>query len=147
MSKIPVPDRGQPLDVAYIYQIVDAVNDIASRMSSSSYGYVSVDTSTGKKNLTSNETKIVGGEQTIYSSLTTVTLESRASFTYRFSGEFQFPPIVTATPILLQGTTSGLDASVVIESVSNSEVRGSVNFNSPGSVALKVNIIAIGVPR
>lgn len=147
MSKIPIPDRGQPLDVAYIYQIVDAVNDLAGRLSSSSAGYISVDTSAGNRVTSASETKVVAGEKTIYSSLTTVTTDSRASFSYAFNSEFQYPPIVTATPVLLQGTTAGQDVSIVIDSVTNSQVSGTVNFNSAGSVALKVNIIAVGIPR
>jgi hypothetical protein len=147
MSKIPVPDRGQPIDVAYIYQIVEALNELSSKVSSSTYGYVSVDTVAGNQSLSSSETKIVAAEKSIYSALTTVTADSKASFSYSFNGEFQYPPIVTATPILLQGTSSGQDVSIVIDSVTNSQVSGTVNFNSAGSVALKVNIIAIGVPR
>lgn len=147
MSKIPLPDRGQPLDVSYIYQIVEAVNDLATVVSSPSYSYVSIDTPVGKVGASASETKVVAGEKTIYSALTRVTLDSRESFSYSFNGEFQYPPIVTVTPVLLQGTTAGQDVSIVIDSVTTSQVNGTVNFNSTGSVALKVNIIAVGVPR
>lgn len=147
MSKIPLPDRGQPIDVSYIYQIVEAINDIAATTSSASSNYVSLDTPAGRVGASANETKIVAGEKTIYSAATRVTLDSRESFSYSFNGEFQYPPIVTVTPVLLQGTTAGQDVSVVIDSVTTSQITGTVNFNSTGSVALKVNIIAVGVPR
>ena len=28
MAKIPLPQRGQPLDVTYIYQLADTINDL-----------------------------------------------------------------------------------------------------------------------
>lgn len=146
MSKIPVPDRGQPLDVSYIYQIVEAVNDLSSRLARPSYSYTSVDTTAGQVGSQITETKVVAGEKVIYSSLTNVNLDSRVSFSYSFNGEFKYPPIVTATPVLLQGTSAGQDVSIVIDSITTSQINGTVNFNSTGSVALKVNLIAIGIP-
>ena len=43
MSKIPLPERGQPLDLSYIYEVAKAVNSLAEDVSPSTYKYVSVD--------------------------------------------------------------------------------------------------------
>jgi hypothetical protein len=146
MAKIPTPDRGQPLDVSYVYQIVEAINELSSQISSAKYKYASIDTSNGNESTLLTDTKVVAGEKVIYPNLTTVTADSTQAFSYSFKGEYKYPPIVTATPVLIEGTSSGQDVSVIIQSVTNSSLNGIVKFNTGGSLALKVNIIAIGVP-
>lgn len=148
MARIPTPDRGQPLDVTYIYQIVEAINDLSSQMSSAKYKYASVDTSNGNESTLLTDTKVVAGEVVVYSTLTAVTADTAPkNFTYSFKGEFKYPPIVTATPVLLEGTAAGIDVSVVIQNISNGQVNGFVRFNTGGNVAVKVHIIAIGIPN
>jgi hypothetical protein len=44
MAKLPLPERGQPLDVSYIYQLATAINDLASQISPAVYKYVTIDT-------------------------------------------------------------------------------------------------------
>jgi hypothetical protein len=146
MAKIPTPDRGQPLDVSYVYQIVEAINDLSSQISSARYKYASIDTTSGNESTLLTDTKVVAGEKIIYPTLTNVTAETTQSFSYSFKGEYKYPPIVTITPVLIEGTSSGQDVSVVIQSVTNSSVNGIVRFNTGGSLALKVHIIAIGIP-
>lgn len=147
MAKIPTPDRGQPLDVTYVYQIVEAINDLSSQISSAKYKYASIDTSEGRQNTLLTDTKVVAGEQPIYPALKAVTAETEETFTFSFKGEYKYPPIVTATPVLIEGTSSGKDVAVIISSVTSSAVNGIVKFNSPGQLALKVHIIAIGLPN
>jgi len=147
MAKIPTPDRGQPLDVSYVYQIVEAVNDLASQISSARYKYASIDTTSGTESTLLTDTKVVAGEKIIYPTLTNVTAESTQSFSYSFKGEYKYPPIVTVTPVLIEGTSSGQDVSIVIQSITNSSVTGIVRFNTGGSLALKVHIIAVGIPN
>jgi hypothetical protein len=146
MSKIPTPDRGQPLDVSYIYQIVEAVNEIAAQTSSATYKYASVDTTNGLQNSLITETKMVAGEKVIYQTATTVNADTTQPFSYTFKGEFKYPPIVTATPVLLEGTSAGQQVSVILQNISTSRVDGTIRFNTAGSVAVKVHLIAIGVP-
>ena len=146
MAKIPTPDRGQPIDVSYIYQIVEAINELSSQISSARYKYASIDTSNGNESTLLTDTKVVAGEKIIYQTLTNVTAESTQSFSYSFKGEYKYPPIVTVTPVLIEGTSSGQDVSVVIQNVTNSSVNGIVRFNTGGSLALKVHIIAVGIP-
>jgi hypothetical protein len=146
MAKIPTPDRGQPLDVSYVYQIVEAINELSSQISSAKYKYASVDTSNGNESTLLTDTKVVAGEKIIYPNLTTVTADYTQAFSYSFKGEYKYPPIVTATPVLIEGTSSGQDVSVIIQSITNSSVNGIVKFNTGGSLALKVHIIAVGIP-
>jgi hypothetical protein len=147
MAKIPTPDRGQPLDVSYIYQIVEAINDLSTQLSSSVYKYTSVDTVAGTESLLITDTKITAGERSIYPSLTLVSAGTTEPFSYSFKSEYKYPPIVTASPVLIEGTSAGLDISVIITSVTRSGVSGVVNFSTGGNVAVKVNILAVGVPE
>jgi hypothetical protein len=147
MARIPIPDRGQPIDVSYISQIVTAVNELATQVSSATFRYASVDTPSGKESLAVSDLKVVAGERSVYSALTSFSPETSESFTYSFgSDEYRFPPIVTVTPVISEGTAVNQDVSVLITSVTRSAVSGVVNFNTSGNVALRLNIIAIGVP-
>ena len=71
MAKVPLPERGQPLDVTYLYSLVDAVNNISTQVSTATYNYATVDTVTaGKQNLKTSETRIIGGYIPVYNDAT-----------------------------------------------------------------------------
>jgi hypothetical protein len=147
MAKIPTPDRGQPLDVSYIYQMATAINDLSSQISSPTYRYTSIDTTSGPQNTLVTNTKVVSGVIDIYSTLTDVSPGLTVDRSYSFNtGEFKYPPIVTATPVLTSKSENGSDLSVTIKQITTSRVDVSVTFFGTGKAALKVNIIAIGLP-
>lgn len=147
MAKIPTPDRGQPLDVSYIYQMASAINDIASQVSSPTYKYASVDTTAGPQNTLITNTKVVAGVVDVYSTLTDVTPGLAIDKSYSFNtGEFKYPPVVTATPMLTSKSENGADLSVTIKQVTTSRVDFTVTFFGTGKASLKVNLIAIGIP-
>jgi hypothetical protein len=147
MAKIPTPDRGQPLDVSYIYTLANAVNDLSSQISSATYKYASIGTSSGPQNALITNTKIVADSVNIYSTLTDVspglTVDRSLSFS---TGEFKYPPIVTATPVLTSQSENGADLSVTIKQITTSRVDFTVTFFGTGKAALRVNVIAIGLP-
>lgn len=145
MAKIPTPDRGQPLDVSYIYQIVEAVNELSSQMSSATYKYASIDTTNGTQSTLISEMKVVAGQITV--SDENVTVGKTASYSYSFKGEYKYPPIVTVTPQLQSVTAAGKDVVVVIESVTNARLDVSVTYKTAGTVSYKLNILAVGVPN
>lgn len=148
MAKLPLPQRGQPIDLTYIADIVTAVNNIAaSVMPSSSYKYVTVDTpASGKQSVRTSDARVIGGYKEIVSN-TTVTAGFEKEFTYDFNvGEFAYAPIVTATPVNVKKTTAGQNLSVIIKEVNTSQVTGVVRFNSAGEVSVGVNLIIVGIP-
>lgn len=147
MAKLPTPDRGQPLDVSYIYQIVEAVNDISSQVSSATYKYASVATSSGTQNALITDTKVVAGVIDVYSTLTDVTPGTRIDKSFNFNaGEFKFPPVVTVSPVLTSQSDNGSNLSVTITNITTSRVDVSITFFGTGKAALKLNVIAIGLP-
>lgn len=141
MAKIPLPQRGQPIDVTYVYQLVSAVNDLSTQISSSGNNYSKVNGENKKISdlkidaktiqVAINKSVNAGTEQTF-----TATLDN-----------FKSVPVVTATPVNEGGTVSGKDTSVVITSVTTSSVSGIVRFGSSGVLSVNVNIVAVGLPN
>jgi hypothetical protein len=74
--------------------------------------------------------------------------DGEVEFYYNFGSDFAYVPIVTATPILIEESTtgSGKDLSVVLTSVTRSRVVGVVRFNKIGVASVGVNLLIVGIP-
>ena len=149
MAILPVPERGQPLDVTYIYQIVKAVNDLSTQASTSVNKYVTVDTpNAGKQSVKTSEARVIGGYVRVTNGESQTAGSSR-TFSYSFPTEFKFTPIVTATPVN-NGTSANAgnnDVVVTLSSITTSSIEGTVKFNVGGVSNVGVNLIAIGIPN
>jgi hypothetical protein len=147
MAKIPLPERGQPLDVTYIYQLADAFNDLSDSFSSSVYNYTSVDTiSAGTQNVPTSQSRIIGKIVSVADN-STVNAGNEKSFSVSFDTGFKYSPVVTASPVNIGGTQAGQNITVVITSITTSGVTGVVRFNASGNLSVSVHVIAIGVPN
>ena len=147
MSNIPLPQRGQPLDLSYIYQVANAINDISTQISTSSNKYVNIDTvNSGKQSGKITDIRVIGGYVTV-SSAATVSKGNTVEFKYPFDVAFYYPPIVVATPVDNKHTAAGKDVYVVLDSVTTTGVSGVVKFNTAGDVSVGINLIAIGIPK
>jgi hypothetical protein len=147
MSKIPLPERGQPLDLSYIYQVANAVNEISSQLSPTTSRYTTVETaSAGKQSVRTSDARIVGGYVTVTNNSTT-SPDGEGLFSYTFD-DFVYAPVVTATPLLIDenSTDSGKDISVVLTKVTNNNVQGIVKFNTIGVASVGVNLLMVGIP-
>jgi hypothetical protein len=147
MAKVPLPERGQPIDVAYLYQLAQGINMLSDQVSSATYNYATIDTaSAGPQNVKTSEMRVVGGSVTVANN-STVTAASSKAFSYQFAGDFKYTPIVTATPINTGKTAAGENVTVVITDVTRSSVNGIVRFNSSGDLSVIVNLIIVGIPN
>lgn len=147
MAILPVPERGQPLDVTYIYQIVKAINDLYTQVSPSTYKYITVDTpKSGPQSVKASEARVIGGYVQVTTS-TTQTAGASLPFYYDFASDFKFAPIITATPVNITNTDAGKDVVVTINSISTSRVEGTVKFNIGGDTTVGINLIIIGIPN
>jgi len=147
MAKLPLPERGQPLDVPYIYQLVDTVNKLSTEVSSATYKTTSVDTtSAGRQNLKTSEARFVGGIVEVANN-STVSAGNEKTFSYDFPSDFKFPPVVTATVVNTGNTPAGQNVSVILKTVTISKVEGTVRFNASGDLSLAVNLIILGIPN
>lgn len=147
MAIIQTPQPGQPLDLGYIATMAKAINDLSSEVSVSQSKYLTIDTKdNGQQSIRTSDARIVGGYSEVANNSTVNAGEDR-TFTYSFSSDFQYPPIVTATPVSFRETPAGKDVSVLITSVTTSAVSGIVKFNTSGNAFVAVNLIAIGIPQ
>ena len=147
MPKVPLPERGQPLDVAYLYTLTNAINDLAKDVSGATYNYTTIDTvSASKQSIKTSETRMIGGFITV-SLDSTVTTSQTKSFTYTFPSDFKYTPIVTASPVNSGKTTAGEDVTVVLTDITRGSVTGFVRYNANGQVSTIVNLIIIGIPN
>jgi hypothetical protein len=148
MAKIPLPQRGQPVDLTYLYEIANAVNNLSSQVSPSSYKYVTVDTPTsGKQSVKASEARIIGGYVEVANN-STVSASNEKEFSYAITGgEFKYAPIVTATPVTIGSTDAGKSANVILKNVTTSRIEGVVKFNVSGDAKVGINLIIIGIPN
>lgn len=147
MAKIPLPERGQPLDLTYINALAEAVNKLYDQVSISTSNYASIDTAgLDKVNLKTSEIGLVAGRVEIYNNAT-VTVAQEKDFSYNFTNNFKYAPIVTATPVNIGNTPAGKNVSVILKNVTTSRVEGVVRFGSAGDLSLWINLIIVGVPN
>lgn len=144
---VRTPNPGQPIDATYIYELANAVNKIATQLSTSPTAQIlTVDTPTaGKQSIKTSEARIIGGYKEVVSS--SVSAGSVVSWTYDFPADFKYPPIATATPISVAGADSGKSVSVMIKTVGQNNISGSVTFSGSGDLTVGINIILIGIPN
>jgi hypothetical protein len=147
MSRVPLPERGQPLDLAYVYQLANTINELSDQLSPAVARYTTIDTvSAGRQSIRTSDARIVGGYVVVENNDTT-SPDAEGSFAYNFS-DFQFVPVVTATPILINesNTESGKDVTVVLTQITTNRVEGVVKFNTVGVARVGINLLAVGVP-
>ena len=129
MPKISPPTRGQPIDVAYMYEVANAINDLAKQVSPSTNKQVTVDTKdNGVQNVRAAESKIIAGYLQIVSN-TNMNATTSLEYVYPF-------PIKDCKNV-----------SVVIKEVNSAQVSFVVTFNATGTMTLGLNIIAVGIPN
>ncbi len=147
MAKVPLPERGQPLDVTYIYQLADTINDLSTQVSSATYNYTTVDTvSAGKQSVKTSEARMIGGYVEVANN-STVSAGNEKTFSYDFPSDFKYQPIATATPVNIGNTPAGQHVSVILKTVTTSRVEGIVRFGASGDLSLAVNLIILGIPN
>lgn len=150
MSSIPVPERGQPLDLTYIYQIAKTVNQLSLQSAYSANRFMSIETpaaGVGRQDIKVTESRIIAGYKEITNNAS-ITQGSEISFSYDFpAADFKYPPVVTATPINISGTEAGKDIVLVLTLVTTARIEGVARFNTAGAATVGVNLIAVGVPN
>jgi hypothetical protein len=147
MARLPLPDRGQPIDVPYIYNIVSAINDVSDQVDASSEKYTTVySRDSGKQDQRTSDTKIYANFFDLPQQLQVNQGDTR-EFNFDISGSsFKYAPIVTVTPVNTGTSSASNDVLAVLTSITNSRIDGFVRFNSAGNVDIAINCIAIGIP-
>jgi hypothetical protein len=147
MANIPIPQQGQPIDYQYIYQIVDTLNELSTKVTSKFSESKFQNKQGANETHRLNDMSMVAGYALVKENAD-ATSEKEIKFDYAFGVTFKYPPVVTVTPIMLQDTAAGRDVSVVIKDITTTNMNGFISFNASkkGKASIGVNIIAIGVP-
>ena len=147
MAKVPLPERGQPLDVTYIYQLADTINDLSTQVSSGTYNYTTIDTvGAGKQSIKTSEARMIGGYVEVANN-STVSAGNEKTFSYYFPTDFKYQPIATATLVNIGNTPAGQNASVILKTITTSRIEGVVRFGASGDLSIVVNLIVLGIPN
>jgi len=146
MAKIPVPDRGQPLDVDYIYTLAEAINSLSNDVSSATNKYTTVSSDSGKHSVRTGDARIVAGSVTI-NAAQSVSANASIQFRYDLGGGFKYTPVVTATPVNTGSQGNQVDVTVILDSVTTQSVSGQAYFRTSGNFSIDVNIVAVGIPE
>jgi hypothetical protein len=126
--------------------LANAINDLSTQVSSATYNYTTVETTAGKQNIKTSEARIIAGYVEVANN-STVTASSEKTFTYDFTSDFKYQPVVTATPVNTGNTPAGQNVTVILKTVTTSRVEGIVRFGASGDLSLAVNLIIIGIPN
>jgi hypothetical protein len=140
MAAIPLPEKGQPLDVNYIYEMANQINNLTNT--------IAVRSSTSSRVNTQSETtsNLRIFASTIPISTTSATSGQTETFSFNYP-ELKFVPVATATVVNNSGSDAGKAASVILNVVTTSKSEGVVRFGSSGAVDLSVNVIVVGIPN
>jgi hypothetical protein len=141
---IPLPQKGQPIDQNYIYQIADTINHINDQMATQ-MSTVDTDTNSTTNQITS--TLIFSARQVPISSVNSSTSKTVTTTTTDLRAVFKYPPIVTITPYATDGALDK-DMTIVIQNVTTTSVTFMARFSSnSGRKNIVANILAIGIPN
>jgi len=138
MAAIPLPERAQPLDVNYLYDMVSQINSITNTIAVRA-------TSTSRINTNSDTTsnlKFYAETKSI--STTNASGNGTESFFFNYP-EFKFTPVVTITVVNNTGSSAGDNVIATLRNVGTSRCEGVVRFNVSGAVNLSINMTAIGI--
>jgi hypothetical protein len=138
MGAIPLPQPGQPLDVNYLFDVVNEVNNLTNTVAIRS-------TSTSRVNNNSDTTsnlKLFAETKNIAITNTSGNAVETFFFTYP---EFKFNPVVTITIVNNTGSTAGNNVIATLRNVGTSRCEGVVRLNVSGDINISVNMIAVGI--
>ena len=140
MAQIPTPDRGQPLDVSYIFTIANAINDLDSRVEASKNNFSQIagqDTKTGNLRFFAQSIPVTSG----------IKSNEPREVTWNFPLSFAYIPVVTATPYNIGGNAAGGNVIATIKSITTHSVTCEVRFNKTDTeTTVSLNIVAVGIP-
>lgn len=141
MARVPLPQQGQPLDVAYIATLAEAVNQLSEEGSALAQGNNFI--LKGRLSETPSSYKLYGAqviaqEVNLISGTSSVAEQTVSFSPYNFSN----PPIVTATLV----NPSDSEANVYVKNITSGSATVIVQFSGSENNSAAVNVIAIGVP-
>lgn len=141
--RLPLPERGQPLDIDYLYQMATQINSLTNQITSTSTSLSTIDNGiTGRVDNTTNNLRFVAKTKSI--KVGSVSAGTSEAWFEDFAPDFLYVPIVVVTPVNNTLSTAGNNVTIVIKNVTTGRVDGNILYNTSGNVDLNINVIAIG---
>jgi hypothetical protein len=139
MAQIETPDRGQPLDISYLYRIVNEINNISQVVSKGISKIKYRDTATPSQPRTGD---LAFYAETLKIVDANLSVQPNAPATFDFSGIFKTTPVVLCSVTAVTGVSS---LYPVLERVTQNGCNVNV-FSSAtsGAFSADVSIVAIG---
>jgi len=139
MAQIETPDRGQPLDISYLYRIVNEINNVSQLIGNGISKIKYRDTSTPAQPKTGN---LVFYAETLKIVDANLSVQPNAPATFDFSGLFKTTPVVVCSVTAITGVSN---LYAVLDKVTQNGCNVNV-FSSAtsGAFSADVSIIAIG---
>jgi len=139
MAVIETPDRGQPLDISYLYRMVNEINNISQLIGNGISKIKYRDTSTPAQPKTGN---LVFYAETLKITDANLSTQTNSTATFDYSGMFKTTPVVVCSITSLDGVSN---LYTVLEKVTQNNCNVNVFSSSTGGAfSADVSIIAIG---
>ncbi len=142
---VPLPDRGQPLDLAYIYQLAQGINNLSAQLSPTTAKTTTVSIGPNQtKSVRTSDSRVVARIKTVDNGSSTA---GDIPFNFNYE-DFAYAPVVTVTAKASSdsGSEASKDVSVVLTSVTTNRVDGIVRFGSNGVASVDIHAIVVGIP-
>jgi len=141
MAAIPLPERGQPLDVNFLYEIANQINTlnnaVSQNINSSSQVKDVSNRPTSSINIYAQEVPVPDGNRTAGSTY---------DVTVTFGVKFQYPPVVLATVLTRDQSAASKNVILYVKDVVTSTCTVGVRYNEAGQSSISINVLAIGIP-
>ena len=136
---LALPERGQPIDVTYLYRMAQAINDLTAKVVVSTYN----NTTVGQQSVQTSNAMIHCTETNLAQ---TVSKDTSIEWHVDLTTQFLLNPSVTCSVFNRGKTAPGNDAIVTITNITPNRVDGVIQFLTAGSVNVDVIVQAIGIP-
>jgi hypothetical protein len=139
MAQIETPDRGQPLDISYLYRIVNEINNVSSLIGRTISKIKYKDTATPSLVPTSSLTVYAETQKIIDANLS---VQPNAPASFDYSGIFRTTPVVLCSVASVTGVSN---LYAVLSGVTQNSCQVNV-FSSAtsGAFSADVSIVVIG---
>jgi hypothetical protein len=143
--KIPLPERGQPIDLNYLSEIAKSINQISNSVLTSNTTSVVDNKIQPADDVTTNKLRFYAVTTPIQNA--NVNAGTSQNWSVAFKSDFLFTPVAVATVQNNTASTAGNNVTLVIKNITTGTVEGNVLYNVGGSIDININVIAIGVSR
>lgn len=140
MPVLPRPERGQPLDVDYIYELANAINSVSNTVAVkfSSTSQINQETDS------TSSLKIYAATQQL--NIKSPKADETTTFTFSYP-TFKSTPVVTTTILNSDGSAAGNNIILTVKNVTPTQCTVTALFKKAGNLNVSVNLIAVGTSQ